>query len=339
SRARLGGRRARRRRDPARAPAGHEGRVRRERRRLVARGHGDLLHVGPGEGAVLPPVRPRPLRGRGRGRRAAARGQHRRLDQRPGVQPRPPAHRPARAAKTRSPPLVRPARPLRDGPRAGRHAAQPHDRVRLRRGQRPHRRPAGSARRRLERPRPEPRRAPAERRRANLLRFDAASGAPAPLTTGDQEVMAWSATPDAARFAMVVSTRTAIRDLCVQDAATGKRRQLTRFNDALFSELHLTPPEEVTYASFDGTKIQAWVQKPPDFDPSKKYPLILNIHGGPHAAYGYTFDHEFQWMAAQGYVVLYPNPRGSTTYGQEFGDIIQYRYPGDDHKDLMAAGV
>ena len=68
----------------------------------------------------------------------------------------------------------------------------------------------------------------------------------------------------------------------------------------------------------------------------EKYPLILDIHGGPHAAYGYTFDHEFQWMAAKGYIVLYPNPRGSTTYGQEFGNIIQYHYPGDDHKDLMA---
>jgi len=65
--------------------------------------------------------------------------------------------------------------------------------------------------------------------------------------------------------------------------------------------------------------------------------MILNIHGGPHAAYGYTFDHEFQWMAAKGYVVVYPNPRGSTSYGQEFGNVIQYHYPGDDHKDLMAA--
>jgi dipeptidyl aminopeptidase/acylaminoacyl peptidase len=90
------------------------------------------------------------------------------------------------------------------------------------------------------------------------------------------------------------------------------------------------------YKSFDGQRIQAWVQRPPDFDPKKTYPLILNIHGGPHAAYGYTFDHEFQWMAAKGYMVLYPNPRGSTTYGQEFGNVIQQRYPGDDHKDLMA---
>jgi dipeptidyl aminopeptidase/acylaminoacyl peptidase len=78
------------------------------------------------------------------------------------------------------------------------------------------------------------------------------------------------------------------------------------------------------------------VQKPPDFDAHKKYQLILNIHGGPHTAYGYVFFHEMQWMAAKGYVVLYPNPRGSTSYGEQFGNVIQYHYPGDDFKDLMA---
>jgi dipeptidyl aminopeptidase/acylaminoacyl peptidase len=175
-----------------------------------------------------------------------------------------------------------------------------------------------------------------ERGRANLLRFDAASGQPAPLTTGDHEVMSSSATPDGSRFALVISTPTSIGDLFVLDAAGGPPRPLTHLNDALLSELSLTAPEEITYRSFDGRAIQAWVQKPADFDPAKKYPLILNIHGGPHAAYGYTFDHEFQWMAARGYVVLYPNPRGSSAYGQEFGNVIQYHYPGDDYKDLMA---
>jgi dipeptidyl aminopeptidase/acylaminoacyl peptidase len=64
--------------------------------------------------------------------------------------------------------------------------------------------------------------------------------------------------------------------------------------------------------------------------------MILQIHGGPNAAYGYTFTHEFDWMAAKGYVVLYVNPRGSTSYGQAFANIIQHNYPGDDYKDLMA---
>lgn len=176
----------------------------------------------------------------------------------------------------------------------------------------------------------------AERGRANLVKFDASSGKPTPLTTGDHEVMSSSATPDASRFALVISTPIAVGDLFVLDAAAGPPRPLTRFNDGLFSELTLTAPEEITYPSFDGKPIQAWVQKPAYFDPAKKYPLILDIHGGPHAAYGHTFDHEFQWMAARGYVVLYPNPRGSSAYGQEFGNVIQYHYPGDDYKDLMA---
>jgi dipeptidyl aminopeptidase/acylaminoacyl peptidase len=176
-----------------------------------------------------------------------------------------------------------------------------------------------------------------ERGRANLRRFDAATGKTDFVTQGDQEVSSYSATPDGSRFAMVISTPTVVGDLYSLDVVAGaKPRRLTGFNDALFAGLNLTPPEEIEYASFDGKKIQAWVQKPPGFDPSQKYPLILNIHGGPHSAYGYTFDHEFQWMAAKGYVVLYPNPRGSSAYGQEFGNVIQYHYPGDDYKDLMA---
>ncbi|MCI0349808.1 MAG: S9 family peptidase [Acidobacteriales bacterium] len=171
--------------------------------------------------------------------------------------------------------------------------------------------------------------------RTNLHRVDTASGKVTPVTQGDQEVMAYSASPDRSKLVVLISTPTNIGDLYAVEA-NGSLRRLTNVNEKLFAEVKLTPPEEVWYTSFDGKKVHTWVQKPPDFDPKKKYPLILNIHGGPHAAYGYTFDHEFQWMAAKGYVVLYPNPRGSTSYGQDFGNIIQYRFPGDDHKDLMA---
>ena len=175
-----------------------------------------------------------------------------------------------------------------------------------------------------------------EEGRANLKRIDAETGKVQPLTQGDQDIYAYSATADASKLAVAISTPVSIGDLFVVDTATGHIKQLTNINEALFSNLKIAGPETIWYKSFDGRRIQAWVQRPPDFDPAKKYPLILNIHGGPHAAYGYTFDHEFQWMAAKGYIVLYPNPRGSTSYGQEFGNIIQYKYPGDDHKDLMA---
>lgn len=172
--------------------------------------------------------------------------------------------------------------------------------------------------------------------KANLGSFDVNTLRETDLTTGNQAVISFRATPDASRFSLVISTPTRVGDLFWLDRAGAKPKQLTRLNDDLFAKLNLTEPEEIWHTSFDGKKIHTWVQKPPDFDANKKYPLILNIHGGPHAAYGYVFMHEFQWMAAKGYVVLYPNPRGSTSYGQEFGNIIQYNYPGDDYKDLMA---
>ena len=173
--------------------------------------------------------------------------------------------------------------------------------------------------------------------RQNLATVDAATGRLTELTKGDHALMTYRTSSDRNKLVFVRSTPTRVGELFVSDANGSNPKQLTRFNDTLYAKLNLTEPDDVWFTSFDGKKIQTWVQKPPDFDPNKKYPLILNIHGGPHAAYGYIFDHEFQWMAAKGYVVVYPNPRGSTSYGQDFGNIIQYAYPGDDHKDLIIA--
>ena len=173
----------------------------------------------------------------------------------------------------------------------------------------------------------------AEEGRANLKRIDVASGRVQPWTSGNQAVANFVSVRG--KTVALVSTATTIGDLYLV-ADNGAQTRLTNVNEKLWREVTLTEPEEIWYTSFDGKKIQAWIQKPPDFDASKKYPLILDIHGGPHAAYGWIFDHEFQWMAAKGYVVLYPNPRGSTSYGEQFGNIIQYHYPGDDYKDLMA---
>jgi dipeptidyl aminopeptidase/acylaminoacyl peptidase len=172
--------------------------------------------------------------------------------------------------------------------------------------------------------------------KANLGAFDVTNGKVTEVTSGNQAIVSFRATPDASKFVYLISTPTRIGDLFYVERPGATPKQVTRLNEELFSRLNLTEPEEIWYKSFDGKRVQAWVQKPPDFDANKKYPLILNIHGGPHTAYGFIFDHEFQWMAAKGYVVLYPNPRGSTSYGQEFGNIIQYHYPGDDYKDLMA---
>ena len=169
--------------------------------------------------------------------------------------------------------------------------------------------------------------------RANLERFELTNGRITPITRGDQAVT--NITSNGALTIARISSAMELNELYVVSDAAPLRR-ITGVNEKLFAGLKLAPPLDIWYRSFDGRKIHALVQMPPDFDPNKKYPLILNIHGGPHAAYGYTFFHEMQWMAARGYIVLYPNPRGSTSYGEVFANIIQHRYPGDDYLDLMA---
>jgi dipeptidyl aminopeptidase/acylaminoacyl peptidase len=176
----------------------------------------------------------------------------------------------------------------------------------------------------------------AEHGSSNLKRVNIATGKMEPVTEGAQDVVAYTASKDGATIAATLSTQTNIGDISVIDVAHRTPRAITHVNDELFKDIQQSEPEEITYTSFDGKKIQGWILKPADFDASKKYPMILEIHGGPHSAYGNVYTHEFQWMAAKGYVVLFTNPRGSTSYGQEFGNIIQFRYPGDDYKDLMA---
>ena len=170
----------------------------------------------------------------------------------------------------------------------------------------------------------------------NIKRIDAASGKVEALTEGRHDIMGYTADASGQLLAVVYSTQTVLGDVRLLDASTRAMRTITNFNEELFGQLTLSEPEEIWYSSFDGRKIQGWILKPPGFDASREYPMILQIHGGPHAAYGNTFTHEFQWMAARGYVVLFTNPRGSSNYGQEFGNIIQFKYPGDDYKDLMA---
>jgi dipeptidyl aminopeptidase/acylaminoacyl peptidase len=112
---------------------------------------------------------------------------------------------------------------------------------------------------------------------------------------------------------------------------------LTALSDTLLSERSLGAVEEISFdSSVDRRHIQGWIVKPPDFDPSRKYPLLLEIHGGPFASYGPSFAAEIQLYAAAGYVVLYLNPRGSTGYGEEFADLIHHDYPDNDYGDLMS---
>ena len=124
-------------------------------------------------------------------------------------------------------------------------------------------------------------------------------------------------------------------DVAVGTMGGGALKPITAVNDDLLGAREIGQVEEFWYeSSKDKRKLQGWIIKPPGFDPSKKYPLVLEIHGGPFANYGDRFDIEKQLMAARDYVVLYTNPRGSTSYGQEFGNLIHHAYPGDDFYDL-----
>jgi dipeptidyl aminopeptidase/acylaminoacyl peptidase len=124
-------------------------------------------------------------------------------------------------------------------------------------------------------------------------------------------------------------------DIAVGSLSNPQVKVITAVNEDLLASKKLGEVEQIWYeSSKDKRRIQGWIIKPPDFDASKKYPLILEIHGGPFADYGNRFDLEKQLMAASGYVVLYTNPRGSTSYGGEFGNLIHHAYPGDDFFDL-----
>jgi len=116
-----------------------------------------------------------------------------------------------------------------------------------------------------------------------------------------------------------------------------KASRVTSLNEDLLGHKNLASVEEIRWqSSADRLEIQGWLVRPPGFDPAKKYPLILEIHGGPFATYGPHFSAEIQLYAAAGYVVLYCNPRGSTSYGYDFANEIHHNYPGQDYDDLMS---
>jgi dipeptidyl aminopeptidase/acylaminoacyl peptidase len=124
-------------------------------------------------------------------------------------------------------------------------------------------------------------------------------------------------------------------DLVRFTVANPKPQPLTQVNADVLHGIELGQVEELWYKSTDDFDIQGWIVKPPAFDPAQKYPLILVIHGGPHAMYNVGFNFTWQHHAAQGYVVLYTNPRGSSGYGSAFGNAIKNDYPNKDYDDLM----
>ena len=150
-----------------------------------------------------------------------------------------------------------------------------------------------------------------------------------PYTSGDFDVTS--------KGSVVYTSSTGNRpaDLAIV-TRQGKIKQLTDLNGDVFDHKTVNKPKLIELkSSVDKIDLQAWIVTPPNFDPKKKYPLILEIHGGPHTAYGPGYSTEVQLMAAAGYVVLYGNPRGSTSQGEEFANLIDKNYPSQDYNDLM----
>ena len=126
-------------------------------------------------------------------------------------------------------------------------------------------------------------------------------------------------------------------DVAVSTGSDKTTRELTRINAGLLDHKILGRVEHLNWkSSHDARRMDGWLVTPPNFDAAKKYPLILEIHGGPFTAYGPNFSVEIQRYAAAGYMVLYCNPRGSTSYGEEFGNLIHHAYPGNDYDDLIS---
>lgn len=125
-------------------------------------------------------------------------------------------------------------------------------------------------------------------------------------------------------------------ELAIKHDADQSETLVMSLNDDLLSYRELSKVEEIWYkSSVDGRDIQGWIAYPPDYSPDIKYPIIVENHGGPISNYGDRFSPEVLLYASAGYVVFYPNPRGSTSYGEEFGNLLYHNYPGDDYHDVM----
>lgn len=173
----------------------------------------------------------------------------------------------------------------------------------------------------------------ADRGSVNLY-FAARNGSVRQVTRGDHALVV----TDVNQRGTAVGTLTSYQkpnDIVIFDVGSARPRPITAVNEAVLRDVRLGEVEEIWYRSTDGLQVQGWIIKPPDFDAHRKYPLILSIHGGPHWLYRKAFDYAFQEQAANGYVVLYTNPRGSTSYGAAFGNATDHASPGKDFDDLM----
>jgi len=171
----------------------------------------------------------------------------------------------------------------------------------------------------------------------HLFRLSSSGGAVEQVTTGERSLSGFSISAGFNRVAYASTDSTHPSELFVSRIDGGSEKKLSAFNDALLKEVDLNAAERILYPSKDGTQIEGWLIRPRGYDAAKtKYPLILNTHGGPHGAYGNDFGFQFQLLAANGYLVLYTNPRGSTGYGEKFLWGTWGGWGVLDYQDVMA---
>lgn len=167
--------------------------------------------------------------------------------------------------------------------------------------------------------------------------FGNISGALYPAIHDQQYIYGFSLHSDLDCAVVAISTPVEPGDLYYVNLKTGQKERLTAVNEDFLQTRELSIPEAIVYKGPENWDVHGWIMKPVGYEEGKKYPLILEIHGGPHAMFANTFFNEFQILAAQGYAVLYVNPRGSHGYGQAFVNAVRGDYGGNDYRDLMAA--
>jgi dipeptidyl aminopeptidase/acylaminoacyl peptidase len=172
----------------------------------------------------------------------------------------------------------------------------------------------------------------------HVRRVNVATGETKLVLGGNRRVMNFSVSADGSSCAYIVGTATVPCDVYASNGDGSGERRLTKSNDEFLSTVIVSEPEDIHVASHadDHADIHGWIMKPVGFEAGKQYPLVLEIHGGPHGMYANAYFHEFQLLAAQGYVVVYGNPRGSQGYGSDFSSCTKEVWGTSDMPDVMA---
>lgn len=173
--------------------------------------------------------------------------------------------------------------------------------------------------------------------RTAVFHVDAATGRRTEVVGGRRRLAGVSSDPAGRVLAYVSTSLARPTELYLADADGRNERRVTGLNDALLAEVAFSDGERFTYPSVGGLEIEGWLLKPYGYEPGKRYPLVLYIHGGPHSAYGEGWFDEFQNLAGAGMWVLFTNPRGSSDYGADFTYATRGRWFAEDYEDLMRA--